>query len=181
MNDQKPPLLDRGLLGAMERSLFKGALTARRAAQIIAASTILITVAAGLAVWIFDHKEFDSLNEALWWALQTVTTVGYGDIVPKQTAGRLIGAVLMLNGIALISVVSAAVTASLIEQARRPRPLAAHPVHVVERRPRHFEKDQRPVPGADLARNGQAVAHRTLARPSSGGSTLRRVRASKSK
>ena len=122
MNDQKPPLLDRGLLGAMERSLFKGALTARRAAQIIAASTILITVAAGLAVWLFDHKEFDSLNDALWWALQTVTTVGYGDIVPKQTAGRLIGAVLMLNGIALISVVSAAVTASLIEQARRQHP-----------------------------------------------------------
>ena len=105
----------------MERSLFKGTLTARRAAQMIAASTILITVAAGLAVWIFDHKEFENLSDALWWALQTVTTVGYGDIVPNQTAGRLIGAVLMLNGIALISVVSAAVTASLIEQARRQR------------------------------------------------------------
>ena len=122
MNDQKPPLLDRGLLGVMERYLFKGPLTARRAARIIAASTILMTVAAGVAVWLIDHKEFENLNDALWWALQTVTTVGYGDIVPKQTAGRLIGAVLMLNGIALISVVSAAVTASLIEQARRQHP-----------------------------------------------------------
>jgi voltage-gated potassium channel len=54
----------------------------------------------------------------MWWALQTVTTVGYGDIVPQQTGGRLIGAVLMLQGIGLITVVAAAVTATLIEQSR---------------------------------------------------------------
>ena len=53
--------------------------------------------------------------------MQTVTTVGYGDVVPRGTVGRLIGAVLMLNGIALITVITAIVTAMLVEQARRRR------------------------------------------------------------
>jgi voltage-gated potassium channel len=51
-----------------------------------------------------------------------VTTVGYGDVVPAHTSGRLIGTVLMLNGIALLSVITAGVTAMLIEQARRHAP-----------------------------------------------------------
>jgi len=50
-----------------------------------------------------------------------VTTVGYGDVVPKQTGGRLIGAALMLQGIAFVTVITAAVTAALIERARRRR------------------------------------------------------------
>jgi voltage-gated potassium channel len=50
--------------------------------------------------------------------MQTVTTVGYGDVVPENTTGR-IGALLMLNGIALTGIVTAAVTAALVEQARR--------------------------------------------------------------
>ena len=69
-------------------------------------------------IWLVDHDEFPNLGTSLWWSLQTVTTVGYGDVVPQATSGRLIGAVLMLQGIGFITVVAAAVTASLIEQAR---------------------------------------------------------------
>jgi voltage-gated potassium channel len=96
-------------------------LTARRAAQIIVAATLAMTVAGGVLVWLVDGDEFPELGTSLWWALQTVTTVGYGDVVPEQTGGRLIGAVLMLQGIAFVTVITAAVTASLIEQARRRR------------------------------------------------------------
>ena len=39
----------------------------------------------------------------MWWALQTVTTVGYGDVAPTQLVGRLVGAVVMLEGIAFIA------------------------------------------------------------------------------
>jgi voltage-gated potassium channel len=53
--------------------------------------------------------------------MQTVTTVGYGDVVPEHVAGRLIGVVLMLQGIALLTVIAASVTATLIEQARQRR------------------------------------------------------------
>ena len=48
-----------------------------------------------------------------------MTTVGYGDVVPSDTEGRLIGAVLMLQGIGFITVIAASVTAALIEQARK--------------------------------------------------------------
>ena len=101
------------------RKLFRQPLTARRAVQMIVLQTLLVTVAGGVLIWLLDHREFDDLGESLWWSLQTVTTVGYGDVVPSQTGGRIIGAVVMLQGIALITVVAAAVTASLIEQARR--------------------------------------------------------------
>jgi voltage-gated potassium channel len=57
----------------------------------------------------------------MWWAVQTVTTVGYGDVVPEHVSGRLIGGALMLQGIALLTVITASVTATLVEQARRRR------------------------------------------------------------
>ena len=96
-------------------------LTGPRAVRLIMGVTLLVTVAAGVLIWLVDHREFPNLGTSLWWSMQTVTTVGYGDVVPKQTGGRFIGAVTMLQGIAFISVVTAAVTATLIEQARRRR------------------------------------------------------------
>jgi len=97
------------------------ALNPRRAAQIIVVATLLITAAGGTLIWIIDHDEFPTLGTSMWWALQTVTTVGYGDVVPADTEGRIIGAVLMLQGIGFITVVAASVTATLIEQARKRR------------------------------------------------------------
>ena len=105
----------------MERTLFGRPITALRAAGIIAAASVAVTVLGGIAARIADPSDFDSLGEALWWAMQTVTTVGYGDVVPRGTVGRVIGAVLMLNGIALVAVVTSAVTAMFIEHARQRR------------------------------------------------------------
>ena len=109
-------------LGVTPERLLRGPLTARRAAHIIVWLTILVTIAGGFAIWLLDHREFPDLGESLWWSLQTVTTVGYGDVVPEQTGGRIIAAIVMLQGIALITVVAASVTAALIEQARKRRP-----------------------------------------------------------
>jgi voltage-gated potassium channel len=101
------------------RLLLRESLTARRAAAIIAAFTVLITVAGGILERLVDRQEFPTIGKGLWFALQTVTTVGYGDVTPKHSDGRFIGAVVMLTGIGFLAVITASVTASLIETSRR--------------------------------------------------------------
>ncbi len=104
-----------------ERMLFSKPLTPRRAGLLIAMTSLLLTILGGLLIWLFDSDSVGGLGDSFWWALQTVTTVGYGDVVPGNTIGRVVGAMVMLNGIALISIVTAIVTAVLVEQARRRR------------------------------------------------------------
>ena len=62
---------------------------ARRAATVIATVTTIATVGFGLLMTTIDHKNFRTLGQGLWWAVQTVTTVGDGDHVPTTTAGRI--------------------------------------------------------------------------------------------
>jgi voltage-gated potassium channel Kch len=55
----------------------------------------------------------------MWWALQTVTTVGYGDVTPTHVAGRLVGVLVMLEGIAFIAIVTAVITSTFVARATR--------------------------------------------------------------
>ncbi len=101
------------------RLMLHDSLTARRAAAIIAVFTVVITVAGGVLERFLDHQEYPTIGRGLWFALQTVTTVGYGDVTPKQASGRFIATVVMLTGIGFLAVVTASVTASLLESSRR--------------------------------------------------------------
>jgi voltage-gated potassium channel Kch len=98
--------------------------TIRAAGGVIVSVTLGTVVVAGILIRIVDDKEFDSVWVGMWWALQTVTTVGYGDIVPEEFSGRIIGAVVMLEGIAFLTVVTAVITSTFIERGRRERALA---------------------------------------------------------
>jgi voltage-gated potassium channel len=101
------------------RLMLRDSLTARRAAAIIAIFTLVITVAGGLLERVLDHQEYPTIGKGLWFALQTVTTVGYGDVTPKQPSGRFIATVVMLAGIGFLAVITASVTATLVESSRR--------------------------------------------------------------
>ena len=101
------------------RLMLHDSLTARRAAGIIAAFTVVITVAGGILERLVDHQEYPTIGKGLWFALQTVTTVGYGDVTPERASGRFIATVVMLSGIGLLAVITASVTASLVESSRR--------------------------------------------------------------
>jgi voltage-gated potassium channel len=101
------------------RLLLRESFTGRRAAGIIAAFTVLITVAGGVLERLIDPQEFPTIGKGLWFALQTITTVGYGDVTPRQRDGRFIAAVVMLAGIGFLAVITASVTASLVESSRR--------------------------------------------------------------
>jgi voltage-gated potassium channel len=68
---------------------------------------------------LLDRSEFPNIWLGLWWAVQTVTTVGYGDIVPHNVGGRAVAAVLMLIGIGFLTVVTAVITAAFLETVRR--------------------------------------------------------------
>jgi voltage-gated potassium channel len=63
-----------------------------------------------------DGANIATFGEALWWALTTVTTVGYGDQFPITTTGRFVAAGLMVSGIALLGVVTASFATWLVQR-----------------------------------------------------------------
>ena len=63
-------------------------------------------------------KEFDSLWDSIWWAVVTVTTVGYGDFYPTTVQGRLVGIVLMFVGIGFLSLLTASIASRFVKQER---------------------------------------------------------------
>jgi voltage-gated potassium channel len=99
------------------------AATPRGAAIIIAVVTTSITVGAGLLMTIIDRKEFPTIGDGLWWAVQTVTTVGYGDHVPETAVGHVVAAVVMLLGIGFVTVITASITSSFVARPHRKQQL----------------------------------------------------------
>jgi voltage-gated potassium channel len=97
----------------------------RTAAWLIVGATLTAVVGGGVAVRLLDHREYPNLGRALWFTLQTVTTVGYGDVTPTRVVGRLVGAVVMLTGIGFITIVTAAITSTFVEASRRRAATAA--------------------------------------------------------
>jgi voltage-gated potassium channel len=90
----------------------------RKAAVVIATVTTTITVGAGLLMTVLDHKGFPSIGSGLWWAVQTVTTVGYGDHVPTTDLGQIVAAVVMLLGIGFVTVITASITGAFVARSR---------------------------------------------------------------
>jgi voltage-gated potassium channel Kch len=106
--------------GRFERRLDKWvvrATTPKSAALVIASVTTVMTIATGLLMTVIDHDNFPSVGGGLWWAIQTVTTVGYGDAVPGTLIGRLVAALVMLLGIGFITVTTALITSSFVARA----------------------------------------------------------------
>lgn len=93
----------------------------RIAASVVVVATAVIVLASGVLMRLLDHREYPNIWLGIWWALQTVTTVGYGDVTPKDVAGRVVAAVVMLEGIALLAIVTAAITSTFVQRAVRER------------------------------------------------------------
>ncbi len=91
--------------------------TPRGGAAVIATVTTIATVGFGLLMTAIDHKNFTTLGQGLWWSVQTVTTVGYGDVVPTNASGQLVAALVMLLGLAFLAVITAAITSSFVARA----------------------------------------------------------------
>jgi voltage-gated potassium channel len=82
----------------------------------LAATFFVLALVGAIVMRVADAHNFPSLGLAFWWALQTVTTVGYGDVVPTTTTGMVVGGIEMMIGISLISLLTAAVTSVVIQR-----------------------------------------------------------------
>jgi voltage-gated potassium channel Kch len=81
-------------------------LTLFRVIRTIVIVVTILVITGGILVRIVEPETFTSIGLSCWYAVTTVTTVGYGDVVPHTTAGRLVGTVLMLAGVSLIPLVT---------------------------------------------------------------------------
>jgi len=93
----------------------------RRAMGVIVVATAIVVIGAGALMRVIDHREYASIWVGMWWAIQTVTTVGYGDVTPRDPNGRVVATVVMLEGIAFLSIVTASITSTFVERATRER------------------------------------------------------------
>lgn len=101
-------LSDRGL-ERVNRAVVSG-----RIVPYLALVTFAVAFAAALVVRIFAHNEFTTFGESLWWAAQTITTVGYGDVVPQTAFSKLVAVVVMIFGVSTVALITAVVTSAVV-------------------------------------------------------------------
>ena len=103
-----------------ERRLEAGiaGLTLRKALSLIVGVTTVLAVGAAVLERLID-PEFNTFGQALWFSITTVTTVGYGDLIPESAAGKLVASALMLIGLGLIPLLTSAVVSILVSQRSR--------------------------------------------------------------
>ena len=119
----------------------------RGATAVIVTATFVVVVGAGVLMTVIDNAEFPDIGIGLWWAIQTVTTVGYGDVAPKDVSGRLLGTFVMLEGTAFIAIVTAVITSSFISRAQAERDAAQRSDDVSDREAmeRRFDELERKI------------------------------------
>jgi voltage-gated potassium channel len=118
---ESPPTKRRMPLGrALDRFLSNPS-SGRNAIFLIVLADLATVVVGGAIIWTVDRQEYAHLTEAFWYILQTITTVGYGDVTPTQPIGRFVGATVMLLGIAFLSILTATITSSFIEARQQDR------------------------------------------------------------
>jgi voltage-gated potassium channel len=85
----------------------------------LVALMLVIMALGGLAVQLLSPGSFDSLGDAMWWSAATVTTIGYGDVVPGTGWGRVIATFVMFASVATVSITTAVVTATFVAYHQR--------------------------------------------------------------
>ena len=117
MPKPRPSRLPKPKLTLEERVLrWYEKLTIWRAVCTILVAALLYSLAAAIAERLVEPETFTNMGDALWWSITTVSTTGYGDIVPESQAGRIVGGVTMLVGMAFVPLVTSVVVAILLQR-----------------------------------------------------------------
>jgi voltage-gated potassium channel len=103
----------RGLNSRLERSIAR-AVGRRRIFPYLAGVTFLLALGSALLVKLADPTNFPSYGVAVWWAIVTLATVGYGDVVPKTPLGRVVGSAVIVLGVTFLAFLTATVTSYFV-------------------------------------------------------------------
>jgi voltage-gated potassium channel len=80
----------------------------------LALVTMGLGLLAGFIVTLVDKKDFPTFGAGVWWAIVTLGTVGYGDIVPHTAWGRVVGSLVIVFGVTFIAFLTATVTSAFV-------------------------------------------------------------------
>jgi len=91
------------------------------------ASVVIIFVMVLVTAAVMTHmlereaqpKAFGNIPQALWWAVVTLTTTGYGDVVPLTVGGRMVGSIVMVSGIVVLALLTGILATGFAEEERR--------------------------------------------------------------
>jgi voltage-gated potassium channel Kch len=86
----------------------------RRIFPVLVLITLCLSLLAGFVATLVDREDFPSFGVGVWWAIVTVATVGYGDVVPTTTWGRVVGSATIIVGVTFLSFLTATVTSLFI-------------------------------------------------------------------
>ena len=111
-NPRRPALIERRI---------RKIANARSITLALAMTFVGLSLAGAVAIRFLDEESFPSFGIAVWWALQTVTTVGYGDVIPAGSTGKVIGGIEMVLGVSFISFLTAGVTSAVIQRSQDKR------------------------------------------------------------
>jgi len=100
------------LTGRTERAVVN-----RRVFPYLALVTLGLGLLAGFVVTLVDRKDFPTFGTAVWWAIVTLGTVGYGDVVPHTAWGRVVGSIVIVFGVTFIAFLTATVTSAFVSAA----------------------------------------------------------------
>jgi voltage-gated potassium channel len=101
-------------LARLNRAVVSG-----RIVPYLVAAMFIVMGLGTVAVEVLSPNSFQSIGDAAWWAATTVTTIGYGDVVPETSGGRVIAVFVMFASVATISFATAVVTASFVSYQQR--------------------------------------------------------------
>jgi voltage-gated potassium channel len=108
------------------------AVASRRVFPYLAAVTVVLAVGFGLLVRAIAPGDFHSVGEGIWWAIVTLGTVGYGDVVPTSPWGRVVGGFVIIFGVTFLAFLTATVTSMFVSSEQREK--AARDAAVSEER-----------------------------------------------
>jgi voltage-gated potassium channel len=102
---------------ALLAALTQRAVANRRVFPYLAFVTFALGLLAGFVVTLLDKKDFPTFGTGVWWAIVTLGTVGYGDVVPHTPWGRVVGSLVIVIGVTFIAYLTATVTSAFVSAA----------------------------------------------------------------